>query len=118
MVQSRGLCANHYAYHRYHGTLETAALPRAKRGRKPMTVAVPVVIEVPAPVVVNEKRVEYEHLLGKVSDTVIAEVYGFQRGAVSALRRRRGIPALTGEEAHWTTVGFKNFLASHECTAQ
>lgn len=124
MVQSRGLCANHYAYHRNHGTLETAALPPAKRGRKPKIVAVPVFVEPPAPVFGYEYKpapkgkCEYEHLLGKVSDTLIAEVYGIDRSSVSQLRRKRGILAMTNKEAYWTGVGFKNFLTSQERVAQ
>lgn len=89
-----------------------------------MIVTVPVFVEPPAPVFGYEYKpapkgkCEYEHLLGKVSDTLIAEVYGIDRSSVSQLRRSRGIPALTAEEQQWTRVGFKNFLTSHECTTQ
>lgn len=117
-AHSRGLCKVHYDYHRNHGTLETVALSPAKRGRKPMNVVVPVVVESPARVVANAKCVEYEHLLGKVSDALIADVYGIDRSSVSQLRRKRGILAVTNKEAHWTGVGFKNFLASQGCTTQ
>lgn len=120
----RGLCKVHYDYHRNHGTLETAALPPAKRGRKPKIVAVPVFVELPPPVFGYEYKpapkgkCEYEHLLGKVSDALIAEVYGIDRSSVSQLRRKRGILAMTNKEAYWTGVGFRNFLASQGCTTQ
>lgn len=114
---TRGLCPRCYMRCRQNGTLESVALPVGKRGRKPMIVA-PVVIEPPAPVFGSDykpapkSRSAYEHLLGKVSDSLIAEVYGIDRGGVSEARRRRGIPALTRDEARWTTTGFRNFLAS------
>jgi len=114
----RGLCKTHYAYHRNHCTLETVALPPAKRGREPMIVATPVVIEPPTPVFgceynpVPRSKCAYRHLLGKVSDTLIAEVYGYDQGSVSQLRRRLKIPAMEPSEATWVTRGFKNYLAS------
>ena len=77
---------------------------------------VPVVVETATPLsmAVNGNRAAYEHLLGKVSDSLIAEVYGVDRGGVSAARRKRGIAALTNDEAYWTKAGFKNYLASLE----
>lgn len=114
----RGLCFRCYMRCRSNGTLETVALPSAKRGRKPMIVAVPVVVEPPAPVFGSEykpvpkSKCAYRHLLGKVSDTLIAEVYGADQGNVSRVRRRLKIPAMEQSEATWVTRGFKNYLAS------
>lgn len=115
---SRGLCKNHYNYHHHHGTLETVGLPPTKRGRQPMIVSAPVVIEPPTPVLgceynpVPRGKCAYQHLLGKVSDTLIAEVYGIDQGSVSEMRRRLKIPAMDLAEATWVTRGFKNFLVS------
>jgi len=117
-AHSRGLCKVHYDYHRNHGTLEAVALSPAKRGRKSMVVAVPVVIELPPPVFgceynpVPRSKCAYQHLLGKVSDTLIAEVYGYDQGSVSQVRRRLKIPAMEQSEATWVTRGFRNYLVS------
>lgn len=60
----------------------------------------------------NKRPLPFEHLLGKVSDTLIAEVYGCDQSSVSQARRRLKIPAMEQSEATWVTRGFKTYLAS------
>ena len=86
-------------------------------GSEPV-VAEPVNPEPTVSTQVRSSRTSYQHLLGKVSDTLIAEVYGVDQGNVSRVRRRLKIPAMDPAEATWVTRGFKNFLTSHKCTTQ
>lgn len=86
-------------------------------GSQPV-IAEPVIPEPTVSTQVRSSRTSYQHLLGKVSDTLIAEVYGVDQGNVSRVRRRLKIPAMDPAEATWVTRGFKNFLASQECVAQ
>lgn len=51
----------------------------------------------------------YEHLLGKVPDSLIAEVYGLDNSSVSQLRRHRGIEAIERSEAMYVADCLKNY---------
>ena len=65
----------------------------------------------------SKRTVPYERALGKVPDSLIAEVYGIDRGGVSEVRRLREIPAFPVDEAVWLRANFLNGLSVEDKAA-